>query len=817
MNKLIITLFALFIGLMSFAQPPGGGKGGRPGGGNSGTKGEIFGTIIDSISGDAVGYATIIALKQPGNEMKAGGVTEDNGAFSLADVPLGTYTLKISFVGYTTKFVENIELTEEKSTYQLKNFELAPTVLETVTVVGDKPAISYEIDKKVINVEDQINTDGQTAVEILENVPSVTVAADGTVSLRGSSGFTLLIDGIPTAMEASDALATIPASSIKDIEIITNPSAKFDAEGTSGVINIITKKSKLEGMSALINATGGRFYNNNGDFSLNIKKKKWTFDLSGNAGNRSRPTELSEIRTTTYDSLVNRIESEGESNWQRKYYGGGGGIQWAPNNSHVLAVRTNFRWTKMIPSNISDFRTYDDDSLISTFLTNSSANIDIFNNTSNLYYRYNIKRNKDHFISFKAIANLKDVVQNDTTLSYNGDGDIISGNLYTETGPANSYRFNIDYQLPVNKNMKFETGLQAQFGQSGDIGKNYTYNTDINEFEFNQLFSSDVDYVRDVHAAYAILGGKKGDFGYQVGLRAEYTYRTITSTQAVDFTTINRLDWFPSAHISYSFKNKSQFLASYSRRIERPRSWFFEPFITWESPYAVRSGNPNLQPEYINAFEVSYMHPIKKVGFFSLEGYARINSNVINRISSVYDEGILIEQPYNIGTSSAYGAEAALDMPIKTWWKINSGFNAYYFELDGALNDVAYTAQSLNWGGRVTNTFILGKKESSKRDRWMLQLVSRYKSGSVTAQGRELGAFTQDVSLKKSFWKNRLAFTLQSRNLLATSRRVNYWSTENVEIESIRKPLAPQVQLTVSLKLNNYQKVYERQEQMDDF
>jgi hypothetical protein len=156
-------------------------------------------------------------------------------------------------------------------------------------------------------------------------------------------------------------------------------------------------------------------------------------------------------------------------------------------------------------------------------------------------------------------------------------------------------------------------------------------------------------------------------------------------------------------------------------------------------------------------------------------------------------------------------------MPFTKWWKINSGFNGFYFELDGALNDVAYTAQSLNWGGRITNTFILGKKDAGKRDRWMLQLVSRYKSGSVTAQGRELGAFTQDLSLKKSFWKNRLACTLQSRNLLATSRRVNYWSTANVDLESIRKPLAPEVQLTVSLKLNNYQKVYNRQEQMDDF
>jgi outer membrane receptor protein involved in Fe transport len=813
--KLFFTFFLIALASLSFAQPPGGGRG-KPGGRGNQPKGEIFGNIKDSVTDKAVVYATVIALRQPTDKMIGGVVTSDNGSFSIPDVPYGNYKLKISFVGYNTQFVD-VKLNEENSTYQLKNLQLVPTTLKTVEVIGDKPAITYEIDKKVINVEDQINADGQTAVEILENVPSVTVSADGTVSLRGSSGFVLLIDGIPTAMDASDALATIPASTIKDIEIITNPSAKFDAEGTSGVINIITKKSKLEGMSALVNLTGGRFNNYNGDLSLNIKKNKWTFDISANAGNRSHPRSQTEIRTTTYDSLVNRIESEGESNWQRRYYGGGGGIQWAPNNSHVVAIRTNFKWMDMIPSNLNHFKSYDDGILVDEFSTDAGANIALFNNTSNIYYRYNIKRNKDHYISVKAIANLKDVVQNDTTLSYDSEGTIVAGNLYTETGPANSYRFNIDYKLPINKDMKFETGVQAQFGQSGDIGRNYTYNVGLEEFEFNQLFSSDVDYVRDVHAAYAIFGGKTKNFGYQVGMRAEYTYRTITSTAAVDFTTINRLDWFPSAHFSYSFDNKSQLLASYSRRIERPRSWFFEPFITWESPFSVRSGNPNLQPEYINAFELSYMIPVKKSGFFSLEGYARINNNVINRISTVYEEGILIEQPYNIGTSSAYGLEASLDLPIKKWWKINSGFNGYYFELDGALNDVAYTAESFNWGGRITNTFILGKKGAGKRDRWMLQLVSRYKSGSVTAQGRELGAFTQDISLKKSFWKNRLAFTLQSRNLLATSRRVNYWSTANVDLETIRRPLAPQVQLTVSLKLNNYQKVFARQEQMDDF
>ena len=807
MKKSLFTLFILLIGLSTWAQPPGE-RGGKYRGQNQ-TKGEIFGSVMDSITSKPVGYATIVALNSRSNKMIGGAVTDEKGAFSIPDLPMGLYQLKITFVGYNTTFINEIKLTAEKSTYQLKNFQLSPTVLNTVEVVGEKPLVTYEIDKKVINVEDQLNTDGQSATEILENIPSVTVSADGTVSLRGSSSFTLLIDGIPTAMDASDALATIPASTIENIEIITNPSAKFDAEGTSGVINIITKKSKLEGISCLVNLSAGRFNNYNSDVSLNVKKKKWTFDLNAMVSDRGRPRIQENERITTYDSTVNTLLSFGESNWRRQSYGAGGGIQWSPNNSHLFSLRTDFKWTDMIPYSILEYENYDNDSLIETFRTDALNHIELFNNTSNFFYQYNIKRNKDHHISVKAIANLKYVTQNDSTLNYE-DGTLSSGNIYTETGPSNSYRFNIDYKLPLTKDSKFETGLQAQFGKSGDIGRNYVFNELTGAYDLNELFSSDVNYRRDVHAAYAIYGGKFKRLGYQAGLRAEYTFREITSTQAVEFATINRLDWFPSAHLSYSFNNKSQLLLSYSRRIKRPRSWFFEPFVTWEGPYSVRSGNPDLNPEYINAFELSFVKPIKKhKGFFSAEAYQRINRGFMGWISTVYDDGILIRKPYNLGSSTSSGLELSINYKLTKWYTVNAGGNAYYYDLNGAIDDVNYSTSSFNYGGRITNSFDLNG--------WMIQLVSRYRSGSVSPQGEKLGAFVQDITLKKSFWNKKLAVTLQSRNVLATDRNVSFSKTQNVVLNSYGYPMAPGFMATVSLKLNNYQKVFERQEQLDDF
>lgn len=798
--RITLSIIIALLTINVFAQKPNGNR----------VEGEIFGTVIDSVSGDPMAYVTVMALSGPEDKIVAGSITEDNGSFSIAGLAAGTYKLKVSFVGYKVHFIENIEINESQMTKQFKSLTLAPLVMDVVEVVGGVPDISYEIDKKVVNVEDQINAEGQSALEVLQNVPSINVDPDGTVSLRGSSSFTLLIDGVPTLLDASDALATLPASSIQDIEIITNPSARYQAEGTSGIINIITKKSKLQGVSLLVNGNAGSFGNYGGDIALNIKKNKFTFDINANYNQRSRPNDNVTDRITTYDSLVNRLHSEGERNWAMSSWGAGGGIQWAPNNSHVVVLNSDFRSNLMKPYSDYNYWSYDDDSLVSQFYNEQHNYIDMFSSNTSLFYKHNIKRNKEHSISFTAIANFRDVVQSDTTLSYLSDGSIRSGNLYTETGPSNFTRFNVDYQLPLKKGHKFEAGLQSQFGMSGDVGKNYVYNTGTGEFDFNELFSSDVEYVRDVHAAYSLLGGKVKSLGYQVGLRAEYTYRTISSTAATDFATINRMDFFPSAHFSYNLANKSQLLLSYSRRIERPRSYYFEPFITWEDPFNVRTGNPNLTPEYINAFEFSFIQPLAQKGFFSAEVYYRKSNGIINRISTVYDDGILISQPFNIGTSQSYGLEGAVSYNFAKWWKINAGFNSYFFNLTGALNDVDYSAESFNYNGRITNTFKL-------KGGFIVQLVSSYRSGSVTAQGESLDSFTQDISVKRSFLDKKLSVTLQGRNILGTDRRGNIRYTDNVYINSISKPLAPMLMLSVSLKLNNYEKVYKANENLDDF
>lgn len=771
---------------------------------------EIYGNIIDSVSGKPFSYAIVKVQDVDGDKLVGGATTAENGEFSVEGLNAGTYTIEVSFIGYNTRTIGPIELSNSKRSYQLQDVQLSSSSvqLEETVIYGGVPEVTYEIDKKVVNVEDMQNTAGQTASEVLANIPSIIVSADGTVSLRGSTSFTLLIDGVPSILEPRDALAQIPASSIQDIEIITNPSAKYNAEGTSGVINIILKKNKLNGISSLINATAGTFDNYNTNGAFNLKKEKFAFDVSAEYMKRYNPDNRVENRETFYNNYTNTLNATGTGGHLRQGWGTGLGFQWTPNSAHKFVVKTDYNDWYMNFFEENNFENYDGDTLIETFFTDDRTEVDMISSSSSLMYQYNINRNKDHYIRLGAIANLRYVDQYDSTLTYGANKQLTRGNTYTEFGPSNMYRFDLDYKRPVQDKYNFEAGLRAQFGYSFDDGDNYQYNSITNQYDLLPLASSNVTYIRDVHAAYALFGGQLEQFGFQGGLRAEYTYRTVTAENFPDATTINRLDLFPSAHFSYSFEDESQLLLSYSRRIERPTSWFFEPFVTWESPYGVRGGNPNLQPTYITVVDFSYMHPLNKKGFWSLEAYYRRSTGTIQWVQTTYQPGILIRQPFNIGIEQRTGLEAAYNYKVTSWYQVNTGFNAYYYNLNSTVDSSNLSASSFNYNINLRNTFNI-------KD-WAFQLNGRYISGSVEPQGKSLWHFVGDVSIKKSVLKNKLTFNLNGRNVFLTQRHINYIYTDNVSVYQSRIPKGPMVSLTVSLKLNNYEKLY-KTEHMDDF
>lgn len=782
-------------------------------------KGVLSGHVVDKQSGEAMFYVTISVHELSDSALVTGGITDVDGNFKIEDVPLGkAYLLKCSSIGYGTIF-QNIDFTSKKE-INLGNIILAPgnEILDGVEITADKPVVTYEIDKKVVNVESMSTVASQTAVEVLANIPSVSVDMDGNVSLRGSSGFTLLINGRPSALPASDALPLIQASNIKDIEIITNPSAKYDAEGTSGIINIILKKNKLEGITTLINVNGGNagngtdYWNYGGDFITSINKGKFKFNIGGQFTNRNRFRTIEQVRITSIGEEESKIESEGVHRFFGKNYGGNIAMEYAPTESDVFSVGLDVKQRQWNAAANYFFDQYSNDSLISSYENRERTLRDFFVLSGSLGYQHLIKKNKDHFISVTSTYNLHDGTEDAQTEYFSLENVFQGGNRNTEVGPSNSVRVSLDYQYPFKNGMKLQLGTRGDFGFSSDDQDAYQYNSDSSDYLRLDQYSMDVAYKQNVYAGYGIIGGKwKEKLGYQVGVRAEYTDRYIELATDPDLNTIvQRLDWFPSAHFSYQLDKKNQFKASGSRRINRPRTWFLEPFIAWEDPYTVRQGNPNLLPEYIQSYELGYIRELKK-GSFSSELYFRNTSNITQRIQEVYDTNVIVKRPVNAGVSQAMGLELSFNKKLVKWWTLDAGANFFYFQIRGEIPGASLDQESFSYRGRLSNSFILPKD-------WKLQLITNYNSDVVTVQGLDKGFYSFDLAIKKDLFERKMSATLQFQNMFNTIKEASWVDTETLYSYRLATPMYPVVNLAISMRLNNFsQKDKIRTEQGEEF
>lgn len=801
MVRLIIIVFMLFP-LTDFGQ----------GNNTLGVKGEVFGVVVESGTSTPMEYVSVALYNKKDSIVVNGGITNSKGKFNITKINSGNYYLTISFVGYQTRIINNVTISNEKTIYDFKKIKLDNSVqLKEVLINGDIPKVTYEIDKKIVNVEDMNTTAGQSAVEVLQNTPSIQVDNEGNIQLRGSGSFTLLINGVPTAMDASDALQAIPASTIKNIEIVTNPSAREQAEGVGGIINIITKKNKLEGMSMLVNVSGGNFDRYGGNLAINYREKKHAFNLNASYNQRNRPKYSVEERISDYDTYQTKVLQNGESSW--KYGGMNVGGEWiyTPNSAHVLSVSSRVGKMDMNPYNNSFYEEFYNDSLVNSFENRFSNEITIKSLSNSLSYRYNIERDKSQYINLKAIYNLRSVDEYTYNDFYNENETKIGGNYGTEFGPSNVLRFDFDYLKTFKNKLVLEAGVQTQFGISKDDRDSYEYNTTTRENDRVDLYSTDVQYNRNIHSAYSLLKGKTKKLGYQIGLRTEYTQRKIEATNLPNsFQNINRIDFFPSAHFSYKLPKNQQLLFSYSRRINRPRSYYFEPFITWESPYSVRKGNANLLPEYINSLEASYIKQLGNKGSISLEAYAKLLNNMINRVPAVYDTNVVINSPENAGNSTSIGVDPTFIYYLKDWWNTNLGVSLFYYSVNSNLDVRERKNESFNYNINWINSFTF-------LDNYKLQLVSKYRSKTASALGFMEDNYGFDVSLRKSFMKNKLAFIFTVNNVLSTRRNIYTSSINNLTVYQNNNPASPVFMLTVSLKLNNYSKTMKRQQELDDF
>jgi len=770
-------------------------------------KGKVEGKLVEKESDTPVEYANIVIFNSTDSSLVTGGITGPGGTFELADVPYGDYYMEIRFIGYDDATVNKLILDQENKSLDLGTIEisLSSLELEGAVISAEKMAVEYKLDRKVVNVSQDIAATGASAVEVLEKVPSVRVDIDGNVLLRGSSSYTVFINGKPSVLSGSDALQNIPANTIDQIEIITNPSAKYDPDGTSGIINIKLKKSALEGISGMINATAGTGEKYGSDLYINYRKNEFNIFGGIEWNDRKFSGQGNEFRETFYNDTLDIREANTKGAFLRNGLVFKGGLDYDISEKSTISLggeignagfgMDRYRNVYDYSNPISEERYFIDDNTMRWERKYYSLNANYIQNFNG----------EGHTLSFLAFFSNSDGKQEQDKKEYDTDENwnLIDNDPYLtrsfEAGPSKQFRFQTDYTRGIGTNGKMETGYQFRLnGEEEDYWlENYDY--DKQEWVIDDNYSKSSTFDRQIHALYGMYNNSFNGFEYQLGLRGEYTYRNIVVTNTGESSLVDRFDYFPSIHLSKKLKEKNQFSASYSRRINRPRGWFLEPFETYVDENTRRVGNPELLPEYTGSFELGYLRSLNG-GNISFDAYYRKTDNKITSVQYVDPEtGILYMGRENLNNDQAVGIESSFMYDITKWFNLNLSGTFYHYSVEDLTGAEGEIRTSNNWDTRVVASF---KLPTNTR----IQLNAAYLSPTVTAQGERESSWYSDLSIRQDFLSKKLSATFKVSDIFGTRSREYSSRGENLYIYGYRKRESQVMTLTLGYKINNYKK-----------
>ncbi|MDB4334824.1 TonB-dependent receptor family protein [bacterium] len=772
----------------------------------AGEYGVVKGKVFDKKSKAPIEYATVAVYRTKDNSVVTGTISDEKGEFKISGLKPGSFYIVVSFLGYDDTRFDDVKLEKVQKLIDLGSISIKASTknIGEVEVVADRQSVQYKIDKKIVSVGKQMTSASLSAVEVLENVPSIRVDIEGNVSLRGSSGITLLIDGKPTVLDVSDALRQIPASTIENIEIITNPSAKYQPDGTGGIINIVSKKNRLQGVQGLFNVKAGSYDMYGGDFLLNYRKEKSNFYLGADYNNQPSPGEsYSERQTYTEPGIFStEIISEGTNDRMRKGLTVQAGWDWEITKSDAFSVGLRFGDYDMNRSSVLDYYTLNaDHSETEQTSINYSDRVGQYYSITGNYTHKFAKKGQD--LSAQLNYRNRDGDENSSNRLFNQNDAITDGTITTEKGPSGRWEMRLDYVHPFNEKNKLEAGFQGRSGENDDDTQLYSFVTDSFDFVHQTDKGNITSYDRNIYALYTVYKGEIDKLGYQLGLRGEYTLREIATQLDNQSYKIDRLDYFPTVHLSYHLPSDQQLMSSYSRRVDRPRGHYLEPFITWEDMFNVRLGKADLLPEFIDAMELGYLKQWEK-SQFSLEGYYRITHNKVEKIKGVYNseevddsKGVFLNTIDNVGTDYSLGFETMFNSSILKWWSINAMGSMYDYRIVGEKNGESFESTSFNWSGRLSNTFKLAKTVQ-------LQLDGDYNSPTVTSQGRTEGYSTMNTAVRADFFDRKFSAVVQVRDVFGTSERVSISEDSDFYSYSRYTRNSPVFSFTLSYRLNNF-------------
>ena len=760
---------------------------------------QIHGRLLDASSREAIDYADIFLYETGNSKPIQQTFPNERGEFRFEQVGKGRYTIMARLVGYDILSKRDIEA--NGSPVNLGDLMMKPLEvgIAEVEVVASKRQLVYKLDKKVVEATSNMMAGGGSAVDVLENTPSIRVDAEGDVTFRGSSGFLVYIDGKPSVFTGTQALEQVPAGHIENIEIITTPSAKHDTEGDVGIINIITKKHSRQGLSGMINLSGSTWLSRHVDFLLTQQNARSRWYVGGQWTDRMRKSDFDQEKLTIVGDQTTSSHAIGPRTGDSYHYTLKGGWSLSlPKTTITLDLEGGYGGNKRKGEmNYEETITLKGGSPVTTRYTS----IDDYDNDENIglgslsvQHKFN---DKGHEISasayYKYGGNALEYFFNDL-MSLQGERQ--QGHRAYESEHRETLRANLDYALPFGKGGKLEAGYQYYSYLEYGNYKMEWWDPEKQVFYWRDDIYNTFYFQEGVNSIYAILSQSWNNFEAQAGVRGEHTHTVLRSSVEGADRTKNRFEFFPSVHLGYNFPNGHRLLASYSRRTTRPQLYYMEPYITYRDFYTAEIGNPDIRPEYINSFELNYQ---KSFGENSVSAtlFHRSRKDKIERLRVPYSAGVTLDSMANVGHDYSTGLELSLNLHPVRWWNTTVNGNLYHYKVKNEQAAGGNTSTSTNYDILWNNLFDLGKYTR-------LQLDGSFVGPSVTTQGRTDAYWYANLAVRQQLFNRRLTATLAFRDIFRSAKYVSDIQTADLRSLTRIKPKYPQITLTLSWTFNSY-------------
>jgi ferric enterobactin receptor len=768
--------------------------------------GWIRGSVVDDAR-QAIPFSTIALHRQADSVLVTGVVADDAGRFALAAKP-GQYYLKVSAVAYRDKMVPALTHSDQDKQLGVLVLAAAAKRLDEVVVMGEKSQMELSLDKRIFNVGKDLANAGGTASDILKNIPSVAVDGEGNVSLRGSNSVRILIDGKPSGLvsfKGGSGLQQLQGSMIERVEVITNPSARYEAEGMGGIINIVLKKERKEGFNGSFDLITGYPSNFGAAANLNYRRKNLNFFVNYTASFRNTPG-----RSTLYQEVYNRdttfaYRQTSTSTLRGQNNNARAGIDYYFNDKSILTASYTWRISK--GKRFSDIQYLDYQPNTTTLLKSTTFRTQDETETEPnseyvVSYRKSFAR-QGHELTAD-VRYLDNWEKSDqlftqrTILPTGGPSDILpirQRALNDET--EKQLLVQVDYVRPFAREGKMESGLRLS---ARDMTNDYAVtqqNADNSSTPLPGL-TNDFLYVEKINALYGIVSNKIRKFSYQLGVRAEMTDVTTTLKQTNDVNPRHYANLFPSAHATYDLPHQHALQLSYSRRVRRPQYNDLSPFMTFSDNRNFFSGNPDLNPEFTNAFEIGHIKYVEK-GSFTSSLYYRHTTGKIIRIRRVDELGNATTRPENLATEDAYGAEFAGSYALYKWWKLDASANLFRAVTNGSNLDASYQSDTYSWFTRLTSRMTVFKSTD-------FQLRGNYEAPQKTPQGTRQAIATLDASISKDIFRTNGTLVLNVIDVFNSRRYRSITEGANFYTQSNSQGRLRQINLTVNYRLRQAKK-----------